>query len=112
MSRGLDFERAQAALKRAAEKSMNGTRGSVQGDLGLRSKGGRPIREANVFVTRGSATRANGGNPREWAEARPRPRAVKRGNAMRLGAAVCALAHHQCRENQSNRRVIVGILSS
>jgi len=53
MSRGLDFAKAEAALKRAADKAIHGSREERAGRFapnshrqGARSEGGRPLQSA------------------------------------------------------------------
>jgi len=70
MKRGLDFEKAQAALKRPAEKAIHGTREERTGRFETTQQLGHPIREANASMIRVLAIVASSVNARRvrWAK--------------------------------------------
>jgi hypothetical protein len=60
MSRGLDFEKAQAALKRAAEKAIHGTREERSGRF-------EPAPQRGASSTRGERVRhIDAGRKSKW----------------------------------------------
>jgi hypothetical protein len=57
MRRGLDFEKAEAALKRAAHKALHGTREERSGRFMLKDKPGQPARAADRSSGYGTSKR-------------------------------------------------------